>query len=343
MNKLRGAAVGAGYFSQFHYDAWSRIDAVEMIAVCDLDRSQAEQAAAKYGIAHCYTDFAEMLDAQRPDFVDIITRPDSHLTLTRAAAERGIAVMCQKPLAPTLEESRQLVETANTAGVRLMVHENFRFQPWYRTIKQLLSEHAIGDRLHTLSFRARMGDGWQQDAYLARQPYFREMPRFLIYETGVHFIDTFRYLAGDITAVFAKLRQLNSEIAGEDTGIVLFDFASGAQGVWDANRYNETNAADPRYTFGEFLVEANGGSLRLYPDGRLTQQSLGEDEREISYEHERGNFASDCVYQTQQHFVKALLDGEPFETSGDDYLRTLCVQEAIYESAAKGQPVSLTD
>ena len=340
MTKLRGVAVGAGYFSQFHYDAWSRIDDVEMLAVCDLDPARAEQTVAKYGIEKCYSDFTEMLDAQQPDFVDIITRPDSHLSLTQAAAQRGIAVICQKPLAPTINEARELVETTCTRDVRLMVHENFRFQPWYRTIKRLLSEQAIGDKLHTLSFRARMGDGWQQDAYLARQPYFRDMPRFLIYETGVHFIDTFRYLAGEVDAVYAKLRQLNSDIAGEDAGIVLFDFASGAQGLWDANRYNETNAADPRYTFGEFLVEGNGGSMRLSSDGRLTCQPLGELEREIDYEHGHVNFASDCVYQTQQHFVQALVNDQPFETSGEDYLRTLTVQEAIYESAASGQPVS---
>lgn len=339
MTKLRGVAVGAGYFSQFHYEAWSRIDDVEMLAVCDLERSQAEQAAAKYGIQRSHTDFAAMLDAERPDFVDIITRPESHLALTREAVKRGIAVICQKPLAPTLEAARELVETANKSNVPLMVHENFRFQPWYRMIKRLLSDRAIGDKLHTLNFRARMGDGWQEDAYLARQPYFREMPRFLIYETGVHFIDTFRYLAGEIDGVFARLRQLNSDIAGEDAGIVLFEFASGAQGVWDANRFNQSNAADPRYTFGEFLVEGNGGSIRLYPDGRLTLQPLGQNEHDVVYKHGHQNFASDCVYETQSHFVRALQEGRPFETSGDDYLRTLTVQQAVYESAASGQPI----
>ena len=340
MSQLRGVAVGAGYFSQFHYDAWSRMEAVQMLAVCDLNRSQAEQAAAQYDIPRCYTEFAEMLDAERPDFVDIITRPDSHLTLTLEAAQRGIAVICQKPLAPSIEEARELVEATKRADVPLMVHENFRFQPWHRTIKRLLSEQAIGDKLHTLTFRARMGDGWQPDAYLARQPYFRDMKRFLIHETGVHFIDTFRFLAGEVEGVFAKLRKLNGEIAGEDAGIVLFDFVSGAQGVWDANRFNESNSTDPRYTFGEFLVEGNGGSIRLYPDGRLTLQPLGEEEQEIAYEHRHENFASDCVYHTQRHFVQSLLAGQPFETSGEDYLRTLTVQEAVYESAASGQPVT---
>jgi predicted dehydrogenase len=62
-----------------------------------------------------------------------------------------------------------------------MVHENFRFQPWHREIKRLLVQDSIGDRLHSLTFRSRPGDGWGERAYLDRQPYFRDMPRFLIY------------------------------------------------------------------------------------------------------------------------------------------------------------------
>jgi len=231
------------------------------------------------------------------------------------------------------------VDLADSGSVPLMVHENFRFQPWYREIKRLLDQQEIGDLLHTLSFRTRTGDGWQSDAYLARQPYFRTMPRFLIFETGVHFIDTFRFLAGEIDGVYASLRRLNPNIAGEDAGIVLFEFSSGARGSWDANRFNEPNTDDPRYTFGEALVEGNGGTIRLYADGRLTVQHLGEKEQEHAYEHGKKNFAGDCVIATQRHFVQCLRESKPFETCGQKYLRTLAVQEAIYKSAETGSPV----
>lgn len=339
MTKLKGAAIGAGYFGQFHLDAWQRMDDVELVALCDLDRSRAEQAARNYGIARTYVDVAEMLDREQPDFVDIITRPDTHLSLVQAVAARGIAIICQKPLAPSFDESRQLIETTAAADVPLMVHENFRFQPWYREIRQLLDRGTIGDKLFTVSVRSRMGDGWQRDAYLARQPYFRSMPRFLIFETGVHFVDTFRYLVGEIDGVYASLRRLNQEIAGEDAAIVFFEFAGGAQGIWDANRYNESNVADPRYTFGELLLEGSGGSIRLYLDGRLTVQPLGQPERDQVYEHGKRGFGSDCVLATQSHFIECLQQQRPFETNGDSYLRTLEVQEAIYRSASDRCPV----
>ena len=222
-----------------------------------------------------------------------------------------------------------------------MVHENFRFQPWHREIKRLLANQTIGDRLLSLTCRSRMGDGYGDDAYLSRQPYFREMERLLVHETGVHFIDLFRFLAGEIDEVYAVLRRLNPVISGEDTGLLTFRFHSGAVGVWDANRYNQATAVDPRLTLGEFLIEGNGGSIRLSGDARMTIQSLGGTEVEHPYSWTGTGFAGDCVCQTQRHFTQQLLAGAPFETSGFEYLKTLTVQEAVYQSAAKNCPVSI--
>ncbi|MCO8121714.1 Gfo/Idh/MocA family oxidoreductase [Stieleria sp. TO1_6] len=339
MGTLKGVVVGAGYFSQFHFDAWSRMDDVQITAVCDQNSDAAQAAASEYGIAATYTEFATMLDKEKPDFVDIITRPDSHLQLVEQAASRSIPIICQKALAPDFDTAKRIVAVASAADVPLMVHENFRFQPWYREIRRQIDQGAIGDRLHSINFRCRTGDGWQDDAYLDRQPYFREMPRLLVFETGVHFVDTFRYLAGEIDGVYAILQQLNLDIVGEDSGKVLFEFASGAAGFWDGNRFNEPTSPDARFTFGEALVEGNGGSLRLDGSGRLTLQPLGGSEQNIDYTVHRRGFAGDCVFATQRHFIDCLGRGDPFETSGSEYLKSLSVVEAIYQSAEQKLPV----
>jgi predicted dehydrogenase len=341
--KLKGVCIGAGGFSHFQYEAWSRIPEVEIVALCNRDPVEAGEITKKFGLTKCYADYHEMFDVERPDFVDVITRPETHAEICAEAARRGIHILCQKPFAPSLAEAKTIVASAAAANVRLMIHENFRFQPWHREIKRLLAAGAIGDRLHSLNFRTRMGDGWGEHAYMPRQPYFREYSRMLIYETGVHFIDTFRFLAGDITRVTAWLRRLNPIIKGEDCGLLVFEFANGALGQWDANRFNEPACpqAEARYTFGEFLVEGNAGSLRLYLDGRLTLKKLGGEETEVVYHPERRGFAGDCCYALQRHFVDRMRDGKPFETSGEDYLKTLAVQEAMYESAAKRAPVDI--
>jgi predicted dehydrogenase len=341
--KLRGVCIGAGYFSHFQYEAWQRIPEVEIVAFSNRDSVKAAEITAKFGLTKYYADYREMFDAEKPDFVDVITPPPSHQAICAEAAKRGIHIICQKPLGPSLAVAREIVADAARAGVRFMVHENFRFQPWHREIKRLISTGAIGDRLHSLAFRSRMGDGWGENAYIPRQPYFRDYPRLLVYETGVHFIDTFRYLAGDITRVTAWLRRLNPLIKGEDCGLLVFEFANGALGQWDANRYNEPACLlpDARYTFGEFLVEGNAGSLRLYLDGRITVKPLGGTETEVTYKHERRGFAGDCCYLAQRHFTDCMLTGAPCETSGDEYLKTMAIQEAMYASAATKAAVSI--
>jgi predicted dehydrogenase len=249
-----------------------------------------------------------------------------------------VAVVCQKPLAPTLEQSREIVALARDAGIRLMVHENFRFQPWHRETRRLVDEGVLGD-VYSLYFRLRTGDGWPDDAYLARQPFFREYPRLLVYETGVHFIDTFRYLLGEVDTVYARLARRNPVIKGEDAAHVVLGMRAGATAVWDANRYNESAARDPRYTFGEMRVDGSKGHLELDTNGGLTLKPLGQPPRPHAYRHERRGFAGDSVYAVQRHFVEAMRSGEPFESTGEDYLVNIRLVEACYQSAAAGQVV----
>ena len=295
---------------------------------------------AAYGIPRYYDDWKEMVDRERPDFADIITPPETHEEMCVFLAGQGVHIVCQKPLAPSFEASLRIVETAKDAGVRFMVHENFRWQPWYRKIKSIQHSGEIGEFTH-LYFRTRTGDGWGENAYLDRQPFFRDYPRLLIYETGVHFIDTFRYLAGEIVEVFANLRRLNPVIKGEETGQVFFRFANGATAIWDANRYNEVESPTPRYTFGEMRIDAMQGHLTLDTESKLRVKRLGEPGYDADYARSDLNFASDCVYTTQRHFVDRFLSGDEFESNGEDYLKTLRVVDAVYESAHRRQVVRL--
>jgi predicted dehydrogenase len=336
---MKGVAVGAGYFAAFHCDAWQRLNGLD--ALCDLDEARARTLAEHYAIPRVYTDLVTMLDREQPDFLDIITPPATHRACVETAAHRGVAVVCQKPLAPTAIEAEALVECAETHGIRLMVHENFRFQPWHRELRRQLNAGTIG-ALQALTIRTRLGDGWQTDAYLNRQPYFRTMPRLLLFETGIHFFDLMRYYGGEIARLSAWIARRNEHIAGEDSALVVAHWKSGARAVWDADRYAEPlDAADPRLTFGEFLFEGSAGRLRLEPSGRLTCKRLGQPEQQIDLAWNVRGFGGDCVMATLAHFLAALRAGTPFETEGRDYLRTIAIQEAAYRAAATGVPQTL--
>lgn len=334
---IRVACVGAGYFSQFHYGAWARIKDVELVGACDIDLARADATDAP-----AFDDLDEMLEDAAPHVLDIILPPETHAATIRAGLTAGIKwIICQKPFCTNLEEARTIVDEARAAGTRLIVHENFRFQPWYRAIKAELDAGHIGDVLNA-TFRLRPGDGQGPGAYLDRQPYFQTMPRFLIHETGVHWVDTFRYLFGPITHVYADLRRLNPAIQGEDAGVVLFDHAAGVRAVFDGNRHLDHTADNLRRTMGEAWIEGTKGTITLFGDGSVTRRVFGETKTLTVLRPDTWDgFGGDCVHALQSHIVRAMQTGARLENEASEYLNVLAIKDAIYASDLAGRKLAL--
>ena len=340
-DRIQVATVGVGYFSRYHYDAWSRMDDVDLVAVCNRTEASARAVAEEHGIGAVFTDLETMLDAVEIDLIDIITPPPTHRPYIEQAARRGISAICQKPFCETLADAEAVVGIAERAGTALVVHENFRFQPWHVEARRLLDEGRLGTP-YQITFRLRPGDGQGADAYLDRQPYFRAMERFLVHETAIHLIDTFRYLMGEVNGVYAQLDRLNPAIAGEDAGIIVFTFENGTRGLFDGNRLADHAAENRRLTMGEMLIEGSDATLRLDGDGRLFLRRHGHnDEREIAYDWQDRGFGGDCVLRLQRHVVDHLLDRGPLSNTGADYLANLRIEQAVYDSSRQGSRVLL--
>ena len=168
------------------------------------------------------------------------------------------------------------------------------------------------------------------------------MPRLLIHETGVHFIDVFRYLFGATTHVYADLRQENPAIVGEDAGIVVFQHETGTRAVFDGNRCLDHAADNPRRTMGEALIEGTKGTLTLTGDGAVAFRPFGETQAEVILQPDTHvGFGGDCTHALQQHVVEAVLDGLPFENSAEDYLKVIETEVAIYRSAETQQKLEI--
>jgi predicted dehydrogenase len=333
--------VGAGYFARLHLEAWRRLDGARLLAVCDPDPATHAHIESADDAIPVYADMGAMLDAQQPHLVDIATPPETHLSLVADAAARGLDIICQKPLAPTREDAVRLVEACEDAGVVLAVHENIRWAPWHREVASLIAAGKFG-QLYRISMRLRPGDGQGDEAYLSRQPYFQNMPRFLVHETAIHWIDTFRFLMGEITGVFARLERLNPIIAGEDAGVIIFSFDGGATGVFDGNRLNDHVSDNPRRTMGEMWLEGSAGVLRLDGAARLWWKPHGDEEIEHPYRWRDRGFAGDAVFALQSHVVAHLRDAGPLENSGRSYLRNLEVEDAVYRSNEEGRWIDLS-
>lgn len=331
------ACVGCGYFGGFHLDGWARIPRARLVGVCDSDIGKARATGLP-----AHQDLDRMLEEAKPECLDIVLPPSQHADAIRTAIHHAVPmVICQKPFCRDLSEARAVVDEAEAAGLSLVIHENFRFQPWYRKIAQAISAGAIGTPLQA-TFRLRPGDGQGRDAYLDRQPYFREMERFLVHETAVHWIDTFRFLFGEPRSVYADLRRLNPHIAGEDAGHIVFDHGNGLRAVFDGNRLLDHAADNLRRTMGEALIEGTAGVLSLTGDGAVHRRAFGSQSQTCLLPPDGfDGFGGDCVRRLQAHVVAAMLDGRDLENTGRDYLRVLSVEAAIYTSARTGARVPL--
>ncbi len=329
MKVFKGALIGCGFFSQHHQAAWPRIPNAEIVAACDLSIDRAQAAAPR-----AYTSVEEMLKVEELDFVDIATRSTTHLELVSMAAERGLAMICQKPMASDWETARRMVEIAESHGVRVMIHDNWRWQSWYRAAGAFITLGDIGTPL-AYGFRTRVSHGAGDEPY-PKQAYFRQLQRFLIDEVLVHHIDTARFLFGDIVSVYAEGARRNPNIVGEDHVILTLRHADRAMGWVEGHSFMKHDGT--RSTLDEATFEGDAGSIRI--------NSLGEiwsgDER--IWRDSGAGYRGDSVYATQLHFIDCLQSGRPFETGARDYLeKTFAVVEAAYSSMASHRAVEIAE
>ena len=113
-------------------------------------------------------------------------------------------------------------------------------------MKDQLENGSLGTP-YQVHFSLRPNDGKGKEAYLSRQPYFQTMPRFLVHETAIHFLDVFTFLFGRPDTVYADLQKRNLAIAGEDAGHILLVYADGRRDVFEGNRLAAlpSNSASP--------------------------------------------------------------------------------------------------
>jgi predicted dehydrogenase len=164
------------------------------------------------------------------------------------------------------------------------------------------------------------------------------MPKLLIHETGVHWIDTFRFLLGEPQAVYADLRRLNPVIAGEDAGYFILDYDKGVRALFDGNRLLDHAAENCRTTMGEALVEGSEGTLTLSGDGSVRQRLFASQEETVLLDAGVWpGFGGDCVKNLIDHVVCGLLDGKPLENEARDYLKVIAIEQAVYESDRLGR------
>jgi predicted dehydrogenase len=320
--------------------------------------------AAQWGIPRAYDRLEEMLDAEELDALLVLTDNKSHRAVALAALERGLAVLCEKPLGLNAREAREMADAAAAAGVTTMVPFTYRFMPANAYLRELLDQGYLGQPYH-LNLRYYTGFG-RSGAYAWRFD-VGEAGSGILGDLGSHWVDMARWFFGEIRAVSATLSHLVPrgprpdgapyEVA-DDAAIVVVEFENGAQGS-----LHVTSLAHEPGPFGqrhEIDLHGSGGTLRAMSDWRTIQRVEGcradeDTPHELPIpEHVWKGARRDTVHNTYRDvfrtqetmtraFVTAVAGRRPATPDFGDGLAVQRVLEAAARSARDGRRVPIAE
>jgi len=232
LNDLRFAIFGTGFWARFQLSAWREVTGVQCAALYNRTRSKAETLAQEFGVPAVYDTPEQLLDTEQLDFIDIITDVETHAPLVKLATAHKLPVICQKPMAPSLEIAQSMVDACHAAGVPLFIHENWRWQTPIREVQRVLATGVIGQ-----PFRARidMISGFE---VFANQPFLKTLDQFILTDLGSHILDVARSLFGEAESLICQTQWVHADIrARSGVRLCTLGFARmDRREVWSATR-----------------------------------------------------------------------------------------------------------
>ncbi len=339
MDKLRFAVIGCGFWAPYQISGWLEVGGVDLVAVCDKNKSKAEQIARRFQVPRVYEDAESLFESEDIDFVDIITGVESHAPLTFLAAQRGISIICQKPMAPDLDTARKMVAECRSRGVSFFVHENWRWQVPIRKVKRAMTESNIGR-----PFRAHILYANSYPVF-ENQPFLKEQEKFILADMGPHILDVGRFLFGEARRVYCQTTRVNAEIKGEDVATVMMLMEHDVTVSCELSYASKLEHDRFPETF--IRVECENGSVELGPDYwvKVTRNGITTATRQLppaySWAMPSHQVVHASIVDCNANLLKALSSGSAAETTGEDNLRTMELVFAAYESARTGKAVNL--
>lgn len=299
-----------------------------LVSVVSRDRTRAEEFARAHGPAAALDDYAKMLADPRVDAVYIATPNALHADQVIAAAQAGKHVLCDKPLAVTVEDARQCVAECRAAGVRLGITFQTRYHDGLADAVRLLRDDGIGKVIVaevTMSGGRNLPRGWRTDPELAGLG--------TINNIGVHAFDVLRYLLGSEVTEVAAMTDSEPGYRIDTTALALLRFGCGTIAYVNANQ-STPHARDDIVLYGTAGRMLGSNLSRPDRDGTLSF---------ITPAGERAFPASsrDAYRRVISAFAGAVTDGRDPSPSGEDGLRSVELTTAIASALAERRVVSL--
>ncbi len=344
--KLKVGVIGCGAIAKYaHLPGYAQFDDVEIAALADINKKRLQEMAETFGVKESglYTDYLELLERDDIQAVSICTPNYLHAEMTIAAAEAGKHILCEKPMAMTVEEAVKMIEATEKAGVTLMMGFSHRFQNFNQLAKKLVDQGLIGD---LFMIRVRFAHEGPYTSWYATSDWFfnpREAGGGALLDMGIHAIDICRWFGGEITSISAKIATLKKDIDAEDNAIALLTFPGKCLGYFEVGWTSK-----PGFT-GIELYGSEGSMIIDYatPIKVLTTKDWPE---EVEASLKRGMMGKWYYPKGVEgggwlvevaHFVKCLKENKKPLTTGEDGLAAVKVAKAAYDSALSGKVVEI--
>jgi predicted dehydrogenase len=350
---IRVGVVGTGFGAAVHIPALQEVDDFEVVAVCSRRPERAHLAAAQHGIQTAVSDYRELMRDPDVDAVVIATPPFLHHSMVIAALEEGKHVLCEKPMAKSLAESRDMVKIAERVGVTAMVNHEFRFVPGRARAKELIDEGYIGEP-HSASltiYRSSLNDpngipfGWLMEA---------EKAGGMLGAAGPHHIDALRWWFGEVKSVagavgtMVRRRRLPESthlaaVDADDNFAILLKFVNGAIATV---HYSATSVHDPA---DQIVLSGSEGMLIVGSNGRLLGARRHEPLSELPIPERLtvndGEFDHPQIQPTillTREWARAIRTGQRLSPSFDDGVKIQEILDGVQRSSQQGRWVDLT-
>lgn len=352
MEKLKIGVIGVGNISNEHIQAYLKNPNVELYAFCDINETQLKMMAEKYGVTHTFTNKDEMLALPELDAVSVCTWNSEHAPCTIAALNAGKHVLCEKPMATTVEEAIAMKEAAERSGKLLQIGFVRRFGNDCEVLQDFIQQDFLGEIYYAkATYLRRNGNpmGWFGDVS-------RSGGGPLI-DLGVHVIDLTRYLMGNpkpVSVYGVTFRKLGNRSELKDQK----DYVSASATDHDICDVEDMATAMVRYDNGAVLSVETSFSLNLKkPQGTIelfgTKGGARLDPELELYTDINGYMADvnlcsptalsfDGLFQKEiDHFADCILHGTPCRAPAQDGIDIMRILRAIYKSAETGHEVLL--
>lgn len=344
--QVKVGIIGCGKIARVHAQSLVNLAEAEFIAVCDMDEARAQMFAAEFGVPHVFSDMQAMLRAGLVEAVMCCTPHPIHERVVVAAAEAGVHVLCEKPMAITLDEADRMIAATDRAGVALGVIFQRRWWPAAQRIRAAIDDGRLGK----LTLGECAVKIWRPQEYFASDPWRGKWATEgggVLMNQAVHAIDQFAWFMGkpvEVVGRFATLRH-GDYIDVEDTAVATVVFESGALGTIQA-----ASTFQPGFGFRVGVHGDNGAAVSVWERNEGEQGVTdvwtiqGEEDRVAGWlADEQDGLGFPGFHELQiRDFLQAIRDHRSPAVTGHDARISLAIILAIYESSRTGQPVHLT-